>query len=294
MIEAPNSSTGAQLVSVIIPARSRPAMLREAVESVVGQTYRPIEIVVVLTGATEETAAVARSLEEKYGVRIVATPPRNLAASRNNGIRVATGEWITFLDDDDLFAPTKIERQVETANLTGARVITNSWVRFNEFGPIGEWTSHPDRHLPPGLSFAEALMTANFLSNGLLVRAEILKELGGFDEKLDACEDWDMWRRIAYHHEIVYIDEPFVHIRIHNTNMSSRRWLMMSTTLRHLIKMHLDTPKRWRYMLPRARSVVMRGLLDSAYEGLNEKSGGRIRSCVRVLKRAAGGLNQST
>src|SRR5581483_4005776 len=135
---------------------------------------------------------------------------------------------------------------------------------------------------------------ANFLSNGLLVRAEILKELGGFDEKFDACEDWDMWRRIAYHHEIVYIDEPFVHIRIHNTNMSSRRWLMISTTLRHLAKMHLDTPKRWRYMLPRARSVIIKNLLDSAYEGLNDRSGGRLRNCVRVLRRTAGGINQSS
>ena len=98
----------APVVSVVIPSRSRPAMLREAVESVIGQTYRPIEVIVVLTGANEETTASARSLEEQYGVRIVETPPRNLAASRNNGIKVATGEWITFLDDDDLFAPTKI------------------------------------------------------------------------------------------------------------------------------------------------------------------------------------------
>jgi len=269
-------------------------MLREAVESVVGQTYRPIEILVVLTGANEQTTGMARSLDAKYGVRVVVTPPLNLATSRNNGIKAATGEWITFLDDDDLFAPTKIQRQVETANLTGARVITNSWIRFNEFGPIEKWTPQPNKHLPPGLSFPEALMTGNFLSNGLLVQAGILKELGGFDEKLDACEDWDMWRRIAYRHEIVYIDEPFVHIRVHKANMSSRRWLMISTTLRHLIKMHLDTPGRWRYMLRRARLVIMRGLLDSVYEGLNEQSGGRIRSCVRALKRAAGGLNQST
>ena len=277
------------LVSVIIPARSRPAMLREAVESVVGQTYRPIEIVIVLTGATEETTAVARSFEVNYSARIVVTPPRNLATSRNNGIKVATGEWITFLDDDDLFAPTKIQRQVETANSTGASVVTNSWIRFDEFGPITAWTAHPDKHLPTGLSFAEALMTANCLSNGLLVRAEIMKHLGGFDEKFDACEDWDMWRRIAHRHEIVYMDEPFVHIRVHNTNMSSRRWLMMSTTFRHLVKMHFDTPSHLRYMLPRARSAIIKNLLDSVYESLNDQSGGRIRALVRALRQVAHG-----
>jgi glycosyltransferase involved in cell wall biosynthesis len=283
----------APLVSVVIPSRSRPAMLREAVESVTGQTYRPIEIVVVLTGASEETTASARSLEEQYGVKIVVTPPRNLATSRNNGIKAATGEWITFLDDDDLFAPAKIERQVETATSTGAGVVTNSWVRFNESGLIENWVPHPDKHLPPGLSFPEALMTRNCFSNGLLVHADIVKELGGFDEKLDACEDWDMWRRISYRHEIVYIDEPFVHIRLHNTNMSSRRWLMISTTFRHLVKMHFDTPRRWRYMLPRARSVILKNLLSSVYEDLSDRSGGRLRTWVRTFKRAGGQLDQN-
>jgi glycosyltransferase involved in cell wall biosynthesis len=282
------------VVSVIIPSRSRPAMLREAVESVIAQTYRPIEIVIVLTGADAETTASARSLQEKYGARIVVTPPYNLATSRNNGIKAATGEWITFLDDDDLFAPTKIQRQVETAELTGADVITNSWTRFNEFGLMESWTPHPDRHLPPGLSYAEALMTGNFVSNGLLVRAEIMKELGGFDEKLDACEDWDMWRRISHCHEVIYIDEPFVQIRVHDSNMSSRRWLMISTTLRHLIKMHRDTPNRLRYMLPRARSEILKSLLNSTYEILNHKSGGRIRTGIRTLKRACGRLDQVT
>lgn len=282
----------APLVSVVIPARSRPAMLREAVESVVGQTYRPIEIIVVLTGANEETTASARSLEKEYGVKIEVTPPRNLATSRNNGIRVATGEWITFLDDDDLFAPTKIERQVETAKSAGAVVVTNSWVRFNEAGPISEWTPNPDKHLPPGLSFPEALMTRNCFSNGLLVRADVLNGLGGFDEKLDACEDWDMWRRISYGHEIEFIDEPFVRIRVHGTNMSSRRWLMISMTFRHLVKMHFDTPRRWRYMLPRARSVIAKNLLSSIYEDVNERSGGRLRSWVRTFRRSGERMRQ--
>jgi glycosyltransferase involved in cell wall biosynthesis len=268
-------------------------MLREAVESVIGQTYRPIEIVVVLTGASEEATASARSLEEKYGVRIVVTPPRNLATSRNNGIKVATGEWITFLDDDDLYAPTKIQRQVETAKLTGAHVITNSWVRFDELGPIEKWAAHPDKHLPPGRSFQEALMTGNCLSNGLLVRAAILRELHGFDEKLDACEDWDMWRRISHRNEFVYVDEPLVHIRVHSTNMSARSWLMTSTALRHLVKMHFDTPDGLRYMLPRARWETinrvllsrLRHLLGQTYESLNRRSGGRVRAWVRTIKR---------
>jgi glycosyltransferase involved in cell wall biosynthesis len=279
------------LVSVIIPSRSRPTMLREAVESVVRQTYRPIEVIVVLTGADAETTASARLLEEEYGVRIVVTPPRNLATSRNNGMKAATGQWVTFLDDDDLYAPTKVQRQVETAETTGAGVVTNSWIRFNELGPLAKWTPHPDKHLPPGLSYPQALMTGNFVSNGLLVRADIMNELGGFDEKLDACEDWDMWRRISYRYDIFYIDEPFVHIRVHSSNMSSRWWLMVSTALRHLVKMHFDTPDSLRYMLPRARSVTLNRLFPlktlpgGIYESLNRSSGGRIRSWVRRIRR---------
>jgi glycosyltransferase involved in cell wall biosynthesis len=282
------------LVSVIIPSRSRPSMLREAVESVVAQTYRPVEIIVVLTGADAETTATAYSLGEAYGVRVVATPPYNLATSRNNGMRIAKGEWITFLDDDDLYTKTKLQRQVEAAELTKAGVITNSWIRFNEFGPTEDWISHPDKHLPDGLTYPEALTIGNFMSNGLLVKADIMKELGGFDGKLDACEDWDMWRRISHRYEIVYIDEPMVHIRVHGNNMSSRRWLMTSTALRHLIKMHFDTPERLRHMLPRARAETLKRLFPvvhvtdlpgKAYEGINGISGGRIRSWVRAIRR---------
>jgi GT2 family glycosyltransferase len=198
---------------------------------------------------------------------------------------------VTFLDDDDLYAPTKIQHQVDTARMTGTSVVTNSWIRFNEFGPLAEWVPRPDKHLPPGLSYAEALMTGNFVSNGLLVRIEILRELGGFDEKLNACEDWDLWRRIAYRHEIVYVDEPLVHIRVHATNMSSRWWLMTANALKHLVKMHFDTPDNLRYMLPRARLVTLnrlfplRTLPSEIYESLNRSSGGRIRLWVRAIKR---------
>lgn len=281
------------VVSVIIPARNRPEMLKEAVASVVEQTCAdPIEVVLVLTGADGATTEAARALQGRHGdvIRIIETPPRNLAASRNTGIAAASGAWVTFLDDDDYFARQKIEKQLEVARATGASVVTNSWLRFRDGEPLPEWTPHPDKHLPPGLSYAEALMTGNFVSNGLLVRTSIMQELGGFDVRLGACEDWDMWRRISLHHDLVYIDEPLVFIRVHGANMS-RSWMRMARlNLRHLVKLHLDTPQHLRYMLPRARSAVLqmvfpwRHFAGLVYLKLNGLSGGRIRRAVRRIR----------
>src|ERR1700760_4836834 len=100
------------LVSVIIPAQNRPEMLREAVLSVVAQTYRSIEIIIVLAGATEEVTRVASDLSSQYGARLLSQPSLNAGAARNAGVAIARGEWVSFLDDDDLFVPEKISTQM--------------------------------------------------------------------------------------------------------------------------------------------------------------------------------------
>lgn len=231
------------LISVIIPAKNRPAMLKEAVESVVAQTYRPIEIIVVLTGATPETKQSAKELAAAYELRVIETKPLNLAATRNVGLSVAKGEWISFLDDDDIWLPEKLDLQMSEAISSGADLVTTNWMSFGENMADELWRPIGCSPLPEGLTYRQALLTNNFVSLGSLFKADIIQTVGMFDPKLRACEDWDFWRRISLNHKIVYIDKALSKIRIHSSNMSANRALMKRYRMMHLIKMLFGLPR---------------------------------------------------
>lgn len=274
------------MISVVIPSRDRPSMLREAVESVVAQTHKDLEIIVVLTGATDAAKQSAHALQSEYGIRIVETPPLNLATTRNNGLAAAKGEWISFLDDDDIWLPTKLEKQL-AAN---ADVVTTNWLRFNERGIMDLWAPvGAPLPLPADLSLPETLMLQNRISVGSLIRVSALKKVGGFDPSLGACEDWDLWRRLSHSHSFAYLDEILMRVRIHANNMSKNRFLMSRTTAQHFIKMHRDTPPHLRHMLPRSRKALFLEIAGAIYESINDRTNGSARKAVRKIRSMSSG-----
>lgn len=139
-----------ELVSVIIPAKNRPGMLKHAVESVVAQTYRPVEIIIVLTGATKATHLAALELSTSYAIRLLETEPLNLAATRNAGLAIAEGAWVSFLDDDDIWLPEKLQAQMSLAKSVGADVVTTNWTRFGEGMTEEVWMPQGGRHFLMG------------------------------------------------------------------------------------------------------------------------------------------------
>lgn len=94
-----------------------------------------------------------------------------------------------------------------------------------------------------------------------------------------------MWRRISHKHKIAYVDQFLMKVRIHGQNMSSNRWLMHRATLKHLFKMHRDTPADLRPMLPHTRRAVISSMIWTAYLRLNEASGNRLFLTLRAIKR---------
>src|SRR5215470_2329418 len=123
------------LVSIIIPTVDRPAFLREAVASALAQTHREIELIVVLNGATPEAAEAARRHVDG-NICVVEMERGTLAAARNYGMTFARGEWIAFLDDDDVWLPEKVEVQLAAARASGADLINCDYVKFDERGDI--------------------------------------------------------------------------------------------------------------------------------------------------------------
>jgi glycosyltransferase involved in cell wall biosynthesis len=240
------------LVSVVIPTFDRPALVPEAIASALAQTHREIEVIVVLNGATDETAEKVKKCGAQPRVRVVETKRANLAAARNYGMSLARGEWIAFLDDDDIWLPEKIELQLAAARASGADLVSCDFVKFDEHGDIpGTGLAA----LPEGLGYAEALMLENYLSGGsaAMVRAAAIRSLGGFDARLKACEDWDMWRRLAWDGSICHVDRVLVKYRQHGTNMTANHSLMIAALVMHFAKLLEDTPPRLHHMFPAAK-----------------------------------------
>jgi tetratricopeptide (TPR) repeat protein len=180
-------------VSVIIPTYNRSKLLQLAVESVLAQTYPAVEIIVVDDGSTDDTEAVM----EQYAGRITYIKQDNqgVAAARNAGIRVASGEYLNFLDDDDRFMPAKIERQVQI--LDSRSEIGLVHCRYYHIDEDGNRLSEAGL-LPEGKVLKELVCGCFVWSGAPLIRRQCLDQVGLFDEETwSTSEDWDMWLRIA-------------------------------------------------------------------------------------------------
>jgi glycosyltransferase involved in cell wall biosynthesis len=180
------------LVSVIVPTCNRARIVPETIDSVLGQTYPNLEVIVVDDGSTDGTPDVLR---DRYGdrVRIVTQANAGVEAARRHGKQVAAGDYLNFLDDDDLMYPDKLEQQV--AVLTRSRRAGIVHCAYDYVGERGEYLQ-TSRFLPEGDVRAQLTRGCFPWSGGPLIRRECL-ELIGDDEHRDWYGDWGMWLRIA-------------------------------------------------------------------------------------------------
>ena len=181
------------LVSIIIPCFNHGCYLGDAVRSVLQQTYAPIEIIVVDDGSTDDTAKVAHSFGA--AIRYVKKQNGGLSSARNKGIECAKGEFLGFLDADDCFYPTKIEKQVHFfADHPELGLVFCGWklVRDGDFVVLSTEIPH-DQH-----DFSDELLTHSlFHVTCVLICRIAIERMGRFDEQLTSCEDRDYWLRAA-------------------------------------------------------------------------------------------------
>jgi glycosyltransferase involved in cell wall biosynthesis len=200
------------LVSVIVPAYNRAGIIGETIENIFQQTYANIELIVVDDGSTDNTQEILKS----YGSRIRWAAQKNAgpAAARNYGIGMAKGEFIAFQDSDDVWHPTKIERQVSLLRRAGESVVCclcNSQMelpglvaRSFDSAPI-----HPPIEEGVWLNPGEILATRFILFNqAILIRSNVLRRMGDFDESLRVLEDVDMEMRLSLEGPWSFIREP--------------------------------------------------------------------------------------
>lgn len=202
-------------ISVIIPTYNRAELLRRTLTSVLAQTVAPLEILVADDGSTDDTPGVLREFAGR--VSILRLPHRGLpAVSRNAALRQARGAWVAFVDDDDLWQPDKLERQLALATPDTGLVCCNAELIGASDVPLGRLLheAHPLAKEPAPL---RALIGGNFVvCSSVLAQTALLREVGGFHEgpELRGTEDYDLWLRCALRMPLRYEHEARVRYRV--------------------------------------------------------------------------------
>lgn len=211
------TSRNAPKVSVIIPAYNQALYVSEAVQSVLAQTYPNFEVVVVNDGSTDDTSRILANIQDPR-VKVIWQPNAGLSAARNTGIRESTAPLVTFLDADDYFLPEKLAVQSEfLESHSEIGMVSGGIQTIDREGHLLKQTiKQPGSIELPGLLFGNP-----FTATSVLIRREWIELAGLFDETLRACEDWDLWQRMAYAGcQYAWIEHIVVAYRYHPGQMT--------------------------------------------------------------------------
>jgi len=191
------------MVSIVITTYNRRAFLKEAVLSVLDQDYQDKEIIIVDDGSTDGSFEEVR----KFPLRYVWKQNGGISSARNMGIGVSNGEFIAFLDVDDLWKKGKLTEQVQTMieNQIDISYTDEIWIRN------GERLNQRDRHRKySGLIFERCLPLCIISPSSVVIKRKVFDEVGLFDEDLPVCEDYDMWLRITSRYPVLFMEKLFI------------------------------------------------------------------------------------
>lgn len=193
-------------ISVIIPVHNRAVMVRQAIRSVQAQSGSDVELLVVDDGSTDGTAKRIRN--HFPDLPVIRQDHRGVSAARNRGILKSSGEFIAFLDSDDLFLPPKCRAQAEFLQQHPELLLVHSdehWLRDKKFLKQGL-----EYRREGGDQFERSLEKCVISPSSVMLRRELLDEVGLFDESMPACEDYDLWLRVTSRHPVGYIPHPLL------------------------------------------------------------------------------------
>lgn len=239
------------LVTVIVPVYNHERYIGECLDSIAGQNYHNIEVIIINDGSTDSSALVIeRWLHHNADISVKYINKKNegLCNTLNVALSLAQGEYIAFIASDDVWLPTRLERQVAFLedNKNIGLVFADAYfikgydkttVKYSHYKP-----DIPRRYLNciQNANIYESLLVSNsILSLTVLVRRECVTNVGSFDPTLK-YEDYDMWLRIARRYPVAYIDDPLAYYRIHESNFSNDSIVMLIGAIQSIRKQHRD------------------------------------------------------
>ncbi|MFQ4140941.1 glycosyltransferase family 2 protein [Chlorogloeopsis sp. ULAP02] len=245
-------------VTVVIPAYNAMAFLPETLESVLQQTFTDFEVLIVNDGSTDNIVEWVAGIADTR-VKLITQPNQRVSAARNTGITNAQGKYIAFLDADDLWEPTKLEKQVRCLD------------EQSTVGLVYTWTLLVDQeNNPTGRIFASylegnvwnKLLENDPISSGSspLVRRNCFDNIGLFDRNLAYAPDLDMWVRIAYRYPIAVVKEPLVRYRQLPNSFSRNRQGMIKELRQVVEKTFASVPLEQLYLRNRCYTSIFFGL----------------------------------
>ena len=222
-------------VSVVIPAYNHSRYLRQAVDSALGQTLGPAEVFVVDDGSTDETSQVLSAYGNR--IRVIRQMNCGVSSARNNGAKAATGDFLAFLDADDVWLPRKLELQAARFVASPRLGLVHCGVQdINEHGDPR--SSHLNglegRVAKELLLFRRPVILGG--GSGMMIRRAVFERVGGFDEQLSTSADWDLFYRIAARYQIGFVPELLLRYRVHGGNMHANVRAMERDMLRGYAK----------------------------------------------------------
>lgn len=257
------------LISVIIPVYNDEKTIRDTIECVLNQTLSDLELIIINDGSTDATLEVINSIQDSR-IKVSSYLNAGVSEARNRGIFQAVGQYISFIDADDLWTKDKLDAQFKALQANPQAAVAYSWTDYiDESGQVLRQNCHFTFN---GDVYAKLLLS-DFIGSGSnpLIRTQALEEVGGFKTSLTHAEDWDLWLRLAALYEFVAIPYPQILYRISPNSASANVWQMEQSSMRVIEQAFAQAPESIQYLKPLCISNRYKGLTWKTLAGLPER-----------------------
>ena len=241
------------LVSAIIPVFNGAQYLAKAIDSVLAQTYSPIEVIAIDDGSTDESPEILAGYGDK--ICCIRQVNRGVGAARNRGILAARGEYVAFLDQDDWWYPQKIERQLAALANSDVGFVHTHTVYFDDvtqtFCPPLDPEAKPEEYV--GWCFEKLLFGNAICNSSVLVRRELFAQVGLCDPIIEGntVQDYDLWLRLSQVTPFAYVGEPLTVFRLHSHQGTSNHRMMLREQIKVLQRRLPGLPSALRHSVAR-------------------------------------------
>ena len=194
-------------ISVIIPTYNRKKYIKRAIDSVIHQSYKPFEIIVIDDGSTDGTYELIKQSYSSSQISLKKQKNNGVSSARNKGIKLANGDWIAFLDSDDEWFKNKLELQVREIKKSKTFICHTNEIWIRNGIRVNQMKKHQKYG---GAIFKKCLDMCRISPSSVMIHRRIFDEIGLFDEDLIICEDYDLWLRISSKYPVLYLDSMLI------------------------------------------------------------------------------------